>query len=167
MQIIVNVSPKWGIGKDNGLLARIHADMRRFRSFTTGNTIVFGRKTLATFPNGKPLPNRRNIVLTRGDLPCQDNLTVCHDLSELKAEISRLDPSSVFVCGGEQIYRLLLPYCSKALVTLTYTDSEADRFFPNLNQLPDWTLTSVGEVMTEEEISFRFLEYENSAVRDL
>ena len=63
MQAIVNINSRWGIGSENQLLVRIRADMRRFRAFTTGNKIIVGRKTLATFPNGDPLPNRKNIVL--------------------------------------------------------------------------------------------------------
>lgn len=167
MQIIVNVSPTWGIGKENALLTHVHADMRRFRALTMHNTIVFGRKTLETFPNGKPLPNRNNIVLTRDRSFTKEGVTVCHDLTELKDCIGGLDPDSVFICGGGQIYHLLLPYCSKALVTQTETDLAADTFFPNLDLLPDWTLTSVGETAEEDGLRFRYLEYVNNGVRDL
>jgi dihydrofolate reductase len=164
MQIIVNVSPQWGIGKENALLVRIHADMRRFKTLTTNNTIVCGRKTLESFPNSSPLPNRTNIVLTHDRSFDANGSTVCHNLSELASAIAGKDPDSVFVCGGEQIYRLLLPFCSKALVTQNDSDSPADRFFPNLNLLPNWTLTHVGEIMEEGPVRFRYLEYENNAV---
>jgi dihydrofolate reductase len=166
MQIIVNVSPEWGIGKQNELLTHIRADMRRFRMLTMHHTIICGRKTLESFPNGDPLPNRHNIVLTKNASFEKEGVTVCHDLTALKEQISGVDPDTVFVCGGEQIYRLLLPYCSRALVTLTYTDLDADRYFPNLNLLPNWTLTSVGGMM-EDALRFRYLEYENNDVHEL
>jgi len=165
MRAVVNVSPEWGIGSENRLLVRIRADMRRFRTLTTGGTIIIGRKTLETFPNGSPLPNRENIVLTRDSSFHADGAIVLHQLSELKNLISLRDPDAVFVCGGEQIYRQLLPYCSDALVTLTYSFADADRYFPNLNLLSNWVLTEVGEKQYENDQAFRFLKYSNTAVR--
>lgn len=162
MQLIVNVTPGWGIGNENELLVRISADMRRFRALTTGHSIIIGRKTLATFPKGKPLPNRENIILTHDPLFTAENAVICHTLKELFSVLRERDPESVFVCGGEQIYRQLLPYCTTALVTLTYSDAEADRFFPNLNLLPNWVLTSVGEKQYENETAYRFLTYTNT-----
>ena len=167
MQAIVNINPQWGIGSENRLLVHIRADMRRFRAFTTGNTIIVGRKTLATFPNGDPLPNRNNIILTQDADFRKESAIVCHDLSELRNAVTGLDPDSVFVCGGEQIYRQLLPYCSKAQVTLTYTGVSADRFFPNLNLLPNWVLTDVGEKQIENGVPFRYLKYVNTDIKEL
>lgn len=164
MRAIVNVNPRWGIGNENQLLVRIRTDMRRFRTLTTGNTIVIGRKTLATFPNAQPLPSRDNIILTHDCTFSADHAIVCHDLAVLRDAIADRDPDSVFVCGGEQVYRLLLPYCSQALVTLTYTDAKADRFFPNLNLLPNWVLTEVGDKQYEGETAFRFLTYTNTNI---
>lgn len=165
MLAIVNVNPKWGIGTDNRLLVHIRADMRRFRALTTGNTIIIGRKTLETFPNGSPLPNRENVILTRDKTFCVEGAIVLHDLKELRDILSVRDPASVFVCGGEQIYRQLLPYCSEAFVTLTYTDERADRYFPNLNLLPNWILTEVGDKQYENDLAYRFLTYTNTAVQ--
>lgn len=167
MQIIVNVNPRWGIGSENQLLVHIRADMRRFRSMTTDHTIIIGRKTLATFPNGKPLPNRENIIMTRDPAFSAEGAVVCRSEDELRNVLKERDPDAVFVCGGEQIYRQLLPYCSAAHITLSYTDALADRFFPNLNLLPNWVLTEVGEKQYENGIGFRFLTYVNNDVRSL
>lgn len=167
MQAIVNVTPQWGIGSENRLLVRIREDMRRFRAFTEHNTIIIGRKTLLTFPNAAPLKNRENIILTRDPSFSVDGALICHDLHELNRLLSDRDPASVFVCGGEQIYRLLLPYCDTAHVTMTFTDASADRFFPNLNLLPNWILTDVGERRTEGETDYRFLTYTNTDVQKL
>ena len=167
MRAIVNVTPQWGIGNENRLLVRIHADMRRFRALTTGGTIIIGRKTLETFPNAAPLPNRENIVLTHDPHYRAENAIIVHALSELRDALFSRDPDTVYVCGGEQIYRQLLPYCSEALVTLTDTSAAADRCFPNLNLLPNWILTEVGEKQYENDIAFRFLTYTNTSVRTL
>lgn len=162
MKAIVNVSPEWGIGNENQLLVRIRADMRRFRALTTGHTIIIGRKTLDTFPNGKPLPNRENVILTHDRQFAADDAIICHDLNELAAVLAAEDTNRVYVCGGEQIYRLLLPYCDTALVTIISQSLPADRCFPNLNLLPNWILKSESEPEREGETTYRFLEYENT-----
>lgn len=167
MRAIVNVTPQWGIGLENSLLVRIHADMRRFRALTKNNTVIVGRKTLETFPNGMPLKNRENIVLTRSTDFHAEGAIVCSDLISLKKLLEDRDPDTVFVCGGESVYRLLLPYCSEALVTLTYQSITADRFFPNLNLLPSWRIEDVGEKQWEDDVAFRYLTYQNHNVLDL
>ena len=86
-------------------------------------------------------------------------------MTELKEALSGADPDSVFLCGGEQTYRLLLPFCEKAYVTLTETYQKADRFFPNLNRLQNWNLTEMGERQIEDGIAFRFMMYTNSDVQ--
>lgn len=162
MKAIVNVTPAWGIGKENQLLVRIRADMRRFRALTLHHTVICGRRTLESFPNAQPLPDRDTIVLSRDPQYQKDGVTVCHDLYELQAVLTKRDPGTVFVCGGEQIYRLLLPYCDEALVTLNYSYEPADTFFPNLNRLPNWRLTAVGEKQREGEQAFRYLSFQNT-----
>ena len=163
MKAIVNISPGWGIGKEGQLLVHIHADMRRFRALTLHHTIICGRKTLESFPNGEPLPNRRNIVLTQNPSYRKEGVTVCHSLLELQTALAEGNTDDVFVCGGEQIYRLLLPYCDEALVTLNYLTEGADRFFPNLNRLLNWHLTDVGEKQWEADLAFRYLTFKNDA----
>ena len=167
MKAIVNVSPRWGIGKGNQLLVRISADMRRFRALTLHHTIICGRKTLESFPNGEPLKHRDNIVFSRDPAYRKDGVTVCHSLTELQAALTGKDPDNVFVCGGEQIYRLLLPYCSEALVTLNYSCDPADTFFPNLNELINWQLKDVGEKQWEGEMAFRYLTFVNDDPKPL
>ena len=167
MNIIVNVTPNWGIGSNNELLVRIHADMRRFRALTLNHTVIFGRKTMETFPYGDPLPKRSNIMFTRDPHFEKNGVTVCRNLDDLKAVISDRDPDTVFVCGGEQIYRLLLPFCKTAYVTLTERYQPADCYFPNLNRLSNWTLKETGEKQFENGIAFRYLTYENINVQEL
>ena len=83
MRLIVAVDENWGIGKNNDLLCRISADMQYFRKMTTGHTLVLGRKTLESFPNKKPLPNRNHIVLTKNIDYQAEGVTLCNSIEQL------------------------------------------------------------------------------------
>ena len=85
MNLIVNVDNAWGIGREGRLLAHLSADMRRFKQLTVGQVIVLGRKTLETFPGGRPLPDRTNIVLTRSRSQEIPDIQISRDLAELDA----------------------------------------------------------------------------------
>lgn len=161
MEAIVNVSADWGIGFENCLLVAIRADLRRFRALTEGKTVILGRKTLETFPNGKPLKNRRNIILSANPTYFVEGAEVAHGLEELKALLYGTPTDAVAVIGGETIYRLLLPYCTAARVTKTLQSFPADRFFPNLDALPRWERSSVSDVMEENGVRFQYLDYVN------
>ena len=110
MNIIVAVDKNWAIGKDNKLLVNIPADMKMFRQETTGKVVVMGRKTLESFPNGLPLKNRTNIVLTGNkDYNVKDAIIV-HTVVELLEEIKKYPSEEVYCIGGDSVYKQLLPY---------------------------------------------------------
>ena len=116
MNIIVAVDKNWAIGKDNKLLVSIPADMKMFRQETTGKVVVMGRKTLESFPNGLPLKNRTNIVLTGNkDYNVKDAIIV-HTVEELLEEIKKYPSEEVYCIGGDSVYKQLLPYCDTAHV---------------------------------------------------
>ena len=144
MDIIVAVDADWGIGKDGDLLQRISADMKYFREKTTGNVLVMGRKTLESFPNKKPLPNRVNIVLTKNKDYQAEGVVLCHDLAELPAVLKNY--------AGKQV----LPQCERAYVTKIYQTYPADTAFPNLDENPDWELEEKGEMQEEKGVRFSF-----------
>ena len=159
MNLIVAVDEAWGIGKDGDLLCRISADMKRFRAMTSGNILILGRKTLESFPNKKPLPNREHIVLTCNPAYEGEGVILCHSIEELPSVLERFSGKEVFVAGGESIYRQLLPFCEKAYVTKIQATFPADTDFPNLDLLPEW------EIVEEEEheergIKFSFVVYQ-------
>ena len=159
MNAIVNVDKNWGIGNKGELLISIPADMKMFREETTGNAIVLGRKTMETFPGGKPLPNRDNIVLSRkSDLEIPGT-TVVHDISELMEVLKQYDSNRVYVVGGETIYEQLLPYCDTVHVTKVDRAYEADAHFPNLDQMPEWEITAAGEEQSYFDTTYRFIKY--------
>jgi len=161
MNLIAAVDRNWGIGKDGQLLVRIREDMRYFAGITTGHVIVMGRKTLESFPGGKPLANRVNIVLTRDRTYEGRGAVPVHDEKELFDRLEDYPSEEVYVCGGGSIYRLLLPYCSAAYITEIEKEFEADTFMPDLGKEPGWYLKKEGEVKEEKGIRFQFNVYEN------
>ena len=154
MQAIVCVSKNWGIGCDGQLLFHISADQKRFRALTEGRTVVLGSRTLKTFPGGKPLKNRRNIVLTHSEAPVE-GAELAHSIEEA---LALAGPDAV-VIGGASVYLPLLPYCDRVLVTKVDAQPPADSFFPNLDTHPGWRAASESESMEENGLRFRYVDY--------
>lgn len=158
MNLIVNVSENWAIGKDNSLLFHLSQDMKFFKAHTTGKTIVMGRKTLESLPGSKPLPNRKNIVLTRNMDYQPDGVTVYNSIEDFIND--NPDTDDIYVIGGESLYRDLLPYCKKAYVTkVDKTVDNADAFMQNLDLHPKWEITDTSEDLSEKGLTFRFVTY--------
>lgn len=134
MRAIVCADKDWGIGKDGELLVRISSDLKRFKEITMGCPVVLGRKTLATFPKGKPLPGRENLILSRNPDFEVDGATVCETLEQV---LERVTPDA-FVIGGGDVYRQFMPYCKEIYVTRLETAEFADTWFDNLDADPEW-----------------------------
>ncbi|MDR2889426.1 MAG: dihydrofolate reductase [Lachnospiraceae bacterium] len=165
MNIITAVDERWGIGNKGDLLVRIPADHKFFREETTGKVVVLGRKTLATFPQGVPLPNRTNIILsTNRDLVVK-GATVVSSIEELLQETGRYRSEDVYVIGGESIYRQLLPYCDVAHVTKIDFAYLADSYFPNLDEDDEWSITADSDEQTYFDITYHFYKYERAEKR--
>ena len=159
MKAILSADRNWGIGYQNKLLVTIPSDMRFFRETTTGKVIVLGRKTLETFPGGLPLKNRVNIVLTHDRSLQVKDAVVVHDLEELMEELKKYPEEDIYVVGGGSVYELLLPYCDTAYVTRIDMAYQADTFFPDLDQDPEWELVQEGDEQTCFDIEFTFTVY--------
>lgn len=141
MIAIAAVDRNWAIGNNGRLLVSLPEDQKDvFRRYTIGNTIIYGRKTLDTFPGRRPLPGRQNIVLSRDPGLEISGAVVLHSLSEVKEYLHRHMEEVVFVIGGEEVYRLLLPYCDEAIITQIDAEYEADAFFENLDVAENWIL---------------------------
>lgn len=160
MNLIVAVDKNWAIGKENKLLVSIPADMKFFRETTGGKVVVMGRKTLESFPGGKPLKNRNNIVLTTDTSYCVKDALAVHSVEELLEELKKYDREDIYVIGGESIYRQLLPYCRLAHVTKIDHAYEADTYFPNLDDMDDWEVTGESEEQTYFDLEYTFVRYE-------
>ncbi len=160
MNAIAAVDSNWAIGLKNKLLASIPEDMKFFRETTTGKVVVMGRKTLESFPSGRPLPKRTNIVLTRDKDFNVKGAVVVHDLDELHAELSKYPSEDIYVIGGESIYRQLIDECDVAHITKINYSFDADAWFPNLDEKPEWEITADSEEHTCFDLEYFFYKYE-------
>ena len=156
MELIVAVYDDWGIGKDGTQPIALSADRKFFRETTRGAMVIVGRKTLADFPGGKPLPNRVNVVLTKQDIEIPD-VVMCHSPEEA-VDIAKAAERAM-VIGGGSIYRQLLPCCDTAYVTKVHVTPESDTYFPNLDADPQWKLEEVLQSGEENGIGYEMCLY--------
>lgn len=163
MNAIVVVDRNWAIGRDGGLLFHLPTDMKRFRELTTGGTIIMGRRTLASFPGGAPLEGRRNIVISRTKEDIPPDVSVVSDPDAAVEKTFAEDPDKVWVIGGGSVYAALLPRCRRAYLTKVeaVAEGEPDTYFPNLDRLPYWEIESAGDPVTENGVTYRFVQYIN------
>ena len=212
MKAIVCVDKNWAIGNNNSLLFNIKEDMARFKDITMGKTIVCGRKTLESFPGKKPLPGRKNIVMTKHwdkldhkslfgakyagfflspedgirnpdideaeyrssfavrsnpEVKTPNNRTMIFWVENLRGLLDTVeiigDSENTIVCGGEQIYRLLLPYCDTVYVTkVAAIAPEYDAVFPNLDEDDNWRIAETEawrNVHGQYDFTFKFMTY--------
>lgn len=156
MDVIVAVYDDWGIGRDGTQPVALSADRKFFREMTRNSMVIVGRKTMADFPGGAPLPKRVNVVLSRGELERTDVL-VCHSPEEA-AKLAET-AERAFVIGGGSVYRQMLPLCEKAYVTKVHMNTPCDTWFPNLDQDPEWELAQVLQSGEENGIAYEMCLY--------
>lgn len=160
MNLIAAVDKNWAIGCKNKLLVSIPADMKFFRETTIGKVVVMGRKTLESFPNGMPLKKRTNIVLTHDKTYKVPDAILVHSMEELHEELKKYPSEDIYVIGGETIYKQLLEECDVAHITKIDYEFEADAYFPNLDELPEWKITQDSEEQTYFDLEYYFYKYE-------
>ena len=151
MNVIVAVDENWGIGRDGDQLVYLSQDLKRFRALTTGHPVILGRKTLATFPGGRPLKGRRNLILSRDPDFAPEGAEVFRDLEALR--------SAAFVIGGASVYKQLLPWCDVAYVTRIHAAFPADVVFPDLDRDPDWELAEEEPPLEQDGLKFHYAFY--------
>lgn len=157
--IIASADKNWGIGYKNRLLARVPEDMKHVSGKTRGKVIVMGRKTLESFPGGKPLPERKNIILTTNRNYQVEGALVVHSIDELMNVVQEYT-GEIYIFGGESIYRQLLPLCTRAYITRFSQGFQADAFLPCFDTLKGWKVANRGEWLTSKTgLPFQFVEY--------
>ena len=154
MNAIVAVNSDWGIGLRGMQQVVIAEDRRYFKELTEGCAVIVGRRTFESF--GGPLPNRRNIVLTRDVGYMAEGAIIAHSPSDAISKASYDDPCKQFVIGGGSVYELFLPLCDYVYVTKIKTAPLSDTFFPVLDNLPDWELMRQGEAMESGGVCYSF-----------
>lgn len=157
--IIASADNNWGIGYKNRLLARVPEDMKSVSEKTKGKVIVMGRKTLESFPSGKPLPDRLNVVLTRDINYSAEGALIVHSIEELMEALKDYQ-GEIYVFGGGSIYRQLMPYCSRAYITRLRHEFPADTYLPCFDNLNEWELVYSSDWKTSKTgICYKFTEY--------
>lgn len=160
MNLIAAVDKNWGIGYRGRLLVKIPLDQQWFQNTTKGRIIVAGRKTLETFPNGMPLPARKNIILTENENFQIKGAQITHSVQETMELLNNYKSEDIYIVGGESIYKQFLPYCHVAYITRIDYVYEADAYFPNLEAMPEWRLTADSEEQTYFNLEYTFQKFE-------
>lgn len=160
MNLIVGVDKNWAIGNKGKLLVSIPNDMKMFRNETIGKVVVYGRKTLETFPQAQPLGKRTNIILTRDVNYSVKDAIVVHSIEELLEELKKYSSEDIYIIGGDSVYKQMLPYCDTAIVTKNDHCFEADTYFPNLEKDPEWEMVAESEEQTYFSIEYTFQRWE-------
>ncbi len=165
MKCIAAVDNNWAIGNRGKLLVSIPNDQKMFRNETLGKVVVLGRKTLETFPNGQPLRDRTNIILTHDPNYSVAGAIVVHNDEELFEKLSEYDTDDVYIIGGESVYGRYVKYCDTAIITKIDQAYESDAYFPDLDKDENWEMTAESEEFTYFSVEYTFREYRNRNVR--
>lgn len=166
MNIILAADRNWAIGKDNDLLIHLPGDLKYFKKMTTGKTVIMGRKTLESLPGGKPLPNRRNIILTRSvdfQVSGAEVLNSVEDVLHL-IKSGDLKSDEAFVIGGADIYKQMMPYCDKFYITKIEAELPADRYFVDLDEVDDLKITWTGPIEEYKGAKYQYVLYERRTI---
>lgn len=163
---VVAVDSNYGIGSNNELLAHIPEDMKHFKEITTGGTVIVGRKTYDSLPK-KPLPNRTNIIITsKANKPeTLDDNTLTSNMEYIKAWLNDdkviSENNGIYVIGGGMIYKDLLPFCERVYITKVFhAYDNVDTYFPNIDNMPEWEITSASEIKENNGVQYQFCIYD-------
>jgi dihydrofolate reductase len=158
ISIIVAVSEDWGIGINNELLWHISEDLKRFKRLTSGNTVIMGKRTWESLPR-KPLPGRKNIVLTDDKTETIENAVTAYSIEDSLNKCEKNE--EIIVMGGGSIYRQFLPIADKLYITHVHKKAPADIYFPEID-LKIWKITEKEVFKTDdkESIPYTYTIYE-------
>lgn len=162
ISLMVAHDPDYVIGKDNQLPWHIPEDLAYFKKHTIGKGMVMGRNTFESI--GRPLPKRRNIVVTRNPDYAAQGVDIVHNLEDA-IRLAKTEHEEVMVIGGEQIFREALPLADRLYITLVHQPFAGDTFFPDYGA--EWAITSQSERFESNGIPFSYLVYERAAGGEL
>jgi dihydrofolate reductase len=148
IKIIVAISKNRVIGSDNSLIWSLPSDLKRFKELTTGHTVVMGRKTYESI--GKPLPNRRNVIITRDENYRVDDCEIVNSIEEALL----LCKNDCFIIGGGEIYKQTLPLAEKIYMTIIDEEFEGDTLFPDLNR--SWYISSKEDHTSDDKNKYNY-----------
>lgn len=156
ISIIVAVSDDWGIGRSNDLLWNIREDLKRFKRLTSGKTVIMGKRTWESLPK-KPLPNRRNVVIT--DVPGEsiDNAIMAYSIRDAMSKCDKGEEA--FIIGGGSIYRQFMPVADRLYITHVHSKAPADIFFPEID-MKLWKITEEEKFPAGDNPAYTYTIYE-------
>lgn len=161
-KLIACVDEQWGIGRNGQLLVDISEDKALFKKHTIGQVVIGGRKTMEGLPGAKGLPGRKNIVLSTDETYHFEDAEVMHSVEKLQQHLVKYAEHEIYVIGGAEVYRLLLPYCDIAYITKVHSCYEADAYCPNLEQSLEWEKCECSALKydVKQQISYEFMTYQ-------
>ena len=148
------------IGKENGLLWHVPADMKRFKELSMGHPVIMGRKTFESIVEilGGPLPGRTNIVVTRNADYQHEGAATVTSLEAAFAAALKESPTEIHIGGGEELYKQALPYVDRLHLTFFHDEKEGDTFFPDFTEA--FVVTKEHPVQVHEGLEFQWVDYE-------
>lgn len=158
MKLIAAVDENWALGYQGDQLAYLKEDLKRFKALTLGHPVILGRRTLATFPGGKPLKGRENLILSATPGFAPEGAEVFPNLESLLARA----PADSFVIGGASVYAALLPYCDTAYITKLRAAFPADVWLPNLDDSPEWEISEQSAPLEQDGLVYHYVTYERA-----
>jgi len=163
MNAYIVADQRWAFGRNGGLLFSLPTDLERFHALTRNGTVIMGPERLEFFTGGKPLPDRRNIIVARDLRGLPEGTEGVSSPEEALALAGGPEADNLWIIGGGSIYATLLSRCRKVYLTRVETKvKESDTYFPNLDKLPNWEVESSSEMMQENDLKFRFIRYNNT-----
>ena len=162
MKFLVTADNNGAIGRGEQPLVTIPAVQQGFLKETQGKVVVMGRKTLEGLPGGQPLGKRINVVLSENPSYKIKGAVVCHSIAETMEYLKQFSEDDIYVIGGETIYKQLLDDCDVAHITKIDYAFEADAYFPNLDEMPEWKITQDSEEQTYFDLEYYFYKYEKN-----
>lgn len=153
LKILVAFDENRVIGKKNALIWHLPADLKRFKTLTTGHVIIMGRKTFESI--GKPLPNRTSVVISRQTDLQIEGVILAHSVEEAILKAKSLTREDIFIVGGSEIYALSLPLADEILVTQLHDIFEGDAFFPEISS-ELWEITEQERGITDDKNTYQF-----------
>ena len=167
MNQIVAVVANWAIGRKGGMLFHMPGDLKYFREQTSGGTVIMGRKTLMAIPGCQPMPNRRNIIISRDPDFAVEGVEVASSIEAAMEMVKDEDPNKVWCIGGGGIYRSMLELSKYAYITKVDAIGGAEVFIENLDQKENWQVYEQGETMEENGFTYTFYTYKNQDVKPM
>jgi dihydrofolate reductase len=153
LKILVAFDENRVIGKNNTLIWHLPADLKRFKTLTTGHVIIMGRKTFESI--GKPLPNRTSIVISRQTDLQIDGAIIAHSVEEAILKAKSITREDIYIVGGAEIYALSLPLADQILVTQLHDIFEGDAYFPEI-PTETFEVTEKERGITDEKNAYQY-----------